>query len=61
MPICEDCNFLKDVVDGKGKCKYENPDTHFTLADNKEIRRDNGWPTVVVGEEACGRFEVIPE
>jgi hypothetical protein len=55
MATCEDCIHCKDVVDGKGKCKYEHPETHFTLAGNKEIRRDNGWPIVDITEEGCGR------
>jgi len=57
MPSCGDCEYCKDVVNGKGKCKYEHPDTHFTLAHNKEIRRVNGWPLIDITEEACGRFE----
>jgi hypothetical protein len=57
MATCDDCNCCKDKADGKGLCKKEHPTTHFTLANNKTIRRDDGWPIVDLDCEACGDFE----
>ncbi len=60
MATCVDCIHFKDAVAGEGLCKYEHPETHFTMAQNKEIRRDNGWTKTTATNSSCGRFVVIP-
>lgn len=59
---CGRCVNLKDIVNGVGNCKKHCAETHFTLASNREIQRDNGWPKVKITDTACeDGFEAIPK
>ena len=58
--FCVGCIHFKEAVDGVGKCKKVTPTTHFTMAENKMVRRDNGWAKVKTTDTSCASFEAIP-
>ena len=60
MSTCNDCKFLKDAANSKGKCKKYAPDSHRFLGSHGEAVKENGWPEIDITTTACNEFEAKP-